>query len=77
MDYKKYFEERDANNPKPKWVYGDRVFGKYKSVPLIGMVIRQTEDGVLVHADLPLKVNKEILNIVSVPMKELKRLVVL
>jgi hypothetical protein len=34
--------------------YGDRVFAKWEGVPLVGMVIRQNEFGVLIHADLPL-----------------------
>ena len=37
-----------------KWNYGDRVFAKWEGVPLVGMVIRQNEFGVLIHADLPL-----------------------
>ena len=74
MNYKDYFEKRDAGLPKPKWVYGDRVFSKYKSVPLVGMVIRQTEDGVLIHSDLPVKIGKVIHNIISVPQRDVKRL---
>ena len=74
MNYKDYFEKRDATLPKPKWVYGDRVFTKYKSVPLVGMVVRQTEDGVMIHSDLPVKVGKVIHNIVTVTPREVKRL---
>jgi hypothetical protein len=74
MNYKDYFEKRDAGLPKPKWVYGDRVFSKYKSVPLVGMVIRQTEDGVMIHADLPVRIGKVIHNIISVPQRDVKRL---
>ncbi len=74
MNYKDYFEKRDAGLPKPKWVYGDRVFSKYKSVPLVGMVIRQNEDGVLIHSDLPVKIGKVIRSIISVPQRDVKRL---
>jgi hypothetical protein len=75
MNYKDYFEKRDAGLPKPKWVYGDRVFSKYKSVPLVGMVIRQTSsDDVLIHSDLPVKIGKGIHNIISVPQRDVKRL---
>jgi hypothetical protein len=48
------FAKRDEHLPKPKWVYGDRVFAKWEGVPLVGMVVRQNEFGVLIHADLPL-----------------------
>lgn len=74
MNYKDYFEKRDAGLPKPKWVYGDRVFAKYKSVPLVGMVIRETEDGVMIHTDLPMKIGKVIHNIISVTPKDIRRL---
>ena len=74
MNYKEYFEKRDADLPKPKWVYGDRVFAKYNSVPLVGMVIRQTEDGVMIHSDLPIKIGKVIHNVISVPQRVVKRL---
>ena len=75
MNYKDYFEQRDAGLPKPEWVYGDRVFGKYKSVPLVGMVIRETEDGVMIPTDLPMKIGKVIHNIISVTPRDIVRLV--
>ena len=73
----KYFEERDANKPKPKWVYGDRVSGKVGGIPVVGQVIREDyieTDLVLVHLDLPINVNGEYRNIVHVPSKGMKRL---
>jgi hypothetical protein len=73
--YKDYFEKRDKDIPKPQYEYGDRVFSYYKSVPLVGMVIRETEEMVLVHSDLPIAVDGEIRSIVSVPVKKTKRLV--
>ena len=75
----KYFEERDKNKPKAKWVYGDRIFGKVlKDVPVVGMVIREDyEDAkqVLVHLDLPVKVGDSLRSVVLVPSKSMKRLV--
>lgn len=57
-----------------KYEYGDRVFSKFSGVPLIGMVIRETEDGVLVHADLPIKLESGIRYVVNVPVKGTKKL---
>jgi hypothetical protein len=76
---KDYFEKRDADKPKAKWVYGDRIFGKVlKDVPVVGMVIREDyEDAkqVLVHLDLPVKVGDSLRSVVLVPSKTMKRLV--
>ena len=76
----KYFEERDKNKPEPKWVYGDRVSGKVLGTPVLGMVIREDyEDpsSVLVHLDLPIKVDGEVRWVVYVPAKGMKRLKVI
>ena len=73
----KYFENRDKDKPKPKWVYGDRVFGKLGKVPVIGMVIREdyTDSSlVLCHLDFPVLIEKEYKWIVCVPSKDMKRL---
>ena len=72
--YKDYFEKRDKDLPKPKWVYGDRVFSYYKSIPLVGMVVRQVDKQVLVHSDLPIVDGKEIRFVIFVPEKKTKRL---
>ena len=79
MNYRDYFEKRDAGLPQPKWVYGDRVFAKFGRIPTIGMVIRETldEEGkktVLMHADLPIKDGKEIRSVISVNPRDVKRL---
>jgi hypothetical protein len=74
---KEQFEKRDENKPKPKWVYGDRVSGRVGGIPVVGSVIREDyieTDLVLVHLDLPIKVNDEYRNIVHVPSKGMKRL---
>lgn len=77
----KYFEERDKDKPKPKWVYGDRVSGKVGKVPVIGMVIRENYDieekTVLVHLDLPVKVEGEVKWVLYVPSKGMKQLKVM
>ena len=89
----KYFEERDANKPKPKWVYGDRVSGKFVVqepiddikfqlvyIPVVGMVIREDyEDSsmVLCHLDLPVKYEGEYKWVMYVPSKGMKRLKVI
>jgi hypothetical protein len=74
---KEYFEKRDANKPKPKWVYGDRVSGKLGKVPVLGMVIREMYDDqsqVLCHLDLPVMDDGTYKWIVYVPAKGMKRL---
>lgn len=73
----KYFAERDANKPAPKWVYGDRVSGMVGGIPVIGSVIREdyNETGiVLCHLDLPINVSGELVHVVKVPAKGMKRL---
>jgi len=77
---KDYFERRDADKPKPKWVYGDRVSSKIGAVPVIGMVIREDyEDSslVLCHLDLPVKDEGEYKWVMRVPSRGMKRLKVI
>jgi hypothetical protein len=77
---KEQFEAREALKPKPKWIYGDRVYGKLDKIPVIGMVIREDyEDSsiVLCHLDLPVKIETEYRWIVRVPSKGMKRLKVI
>jgi hypothetical protein len=74
---KEQFEKRDADKPKPKWVYGDRVSGKLGKIPVMGMVIREDYDDrslVLCHLDLPVKDGEEYRIIVRVPSKGMTRL---
>jgi hypothetical protein len=65
---------------KPKWIIGDRVFGRYKKVPFVGTVgndsLVNPDDGprVSIHLDLPIKVDKEYKLIIFVKPKDLKRL---
>ena len=77
---KEQFEKRDADKPKPKWVYGDRVSGRVNNIPVVGMVIREnyTEpDQVLVHLDLPVKDENEYKWVMRVPSRGMKRLKVI
>ena len=64
-----------SNSVPQKWNYGDRVFAKWEGVPLVGMVIRQNEFGVLIHADLPLG-ETEGRQVVYCNPKTVKKLVV-
>jgi len=76
----KYFEERDAYLPAPKWVYGDRIYGKIGKIPVMGMVIREDYTDrslVLCHLDLPVKVAGVYKWVTIVPSKGMKRLEVL
>lgn len=70
--------EQFAKNAEPQeYNYGDRVFAKFSDVPLVGMVIRQNQSGVLVHADLPVLVDGEIRHVMYCKPKTVKRMVVL
>lgn len=71
--------EQFAKNAKPqKWNYGDRVFAKYENIPIVGMVIRQNEFGVLIHVDLPVALEEGVLkHVVYCNPKTVKKLVVL
>lgn len=72
----KYFAERDKNKPAPRWVYGDRIFGRIGKIPVMGMVIRENYDDasmVLVHLDLPVK-QGEYRWVMNIPSKGMKRL---
>ena len=73
----KYFENRDKDKPKAKWVYGDRVSGKVGKVLVVGMVIREDYNEpelVLCHLDLPVKDGDNYKWIVRVPSRGMKRL---
>ena len=70
-----YFLRRDADLPRPRYQYGDRVFARLGPVPLVGMVIREVQGTVLVHSDLPVRVEEQVRHIVSVPVKTVSRLV--
>ena len=74
---KDYFEARDKDKPAPKWVYGDRVSGKYNKIPVMGTVVREDYEDpslVLCHLDLPVNDEGDCRYIVRVPSKSIKRL---
>lgn len=72
-----YFE---ANRPKPKYKFGDRVEGTYKGTPYVGTAytdnMRNETEGsmVSVHLDLPMKINSQQVNFIRVKYKEIKGL---
>lgn len=73
-----YFEK---HRPKPVWQPGDRVFGRWNKIPFIGTVgcdnMRSESEGprVSVFLDLPIQFNDEIVRIVRVKQRDIKRLV--
>ena len=77
MTLAEYFE---ANRPKPKYKFGDRVEGKYKGIPYIGTAygdnMRNETEGpmVSIHLDLPMKINSVWYNNIRVTYKEIKGL---
>lgn len=77
MTLSEWFALRDKDLPKAKWSYGDRVFAKLASHPLVGYVIREdvSEKTVLVHSDLPIASKSGVRHVVWVPIKTVKRLV--
>ena len=72
-----YFE---ANRPKPKYKFGDRVEGTYMKIPYVGTAytdnMRNELEGpmVSIHLDLPMKVGSEWLYYIRVGYKEIKGL---
>ena len=77
---KDYFEKRDADKPKPKWVSGDRIFGRIGKIPVLGSVVREDYEDpkmVLCMLDLPVSIEGIVKSVVLVPSKSMKRLVVL
>ena len=72
-----YFERRDADLPRPQYDSGDRVSGHWNQIPFVGTVVRETAPLVMIHADLPIKHNGTVHNIISPRLKDIKRLVVI
>jgi len=72
-----YFE---ANRPKPKYAFGDRVEGTYMGIPYVGSAytdnMRNELEGpmVSIHLDLPMKINNSWLTMIRVKYKEIKGL---
>lgn len=73
-NYAEYFAARDADKPKPKFNYGDRVFGHWNRIPFIGSVIREEDKIVLVQTDLPVKHEEQLHNILKLARMDVKLL---
>lgn len=70
-NYAEYFEARDPKT-NHKFEYGNRVFGKWNKIPFIGMIIREEDKDVLVHADLPVKYDKQYNSILRLNRNDVK-----
>jgi hypothetical protein len=71
-----YFEK---NAYKPKYFLGDRVYGKFHSIPFIGTVgndrvINLDGPEITIHLDLPMKHNGELKNFIIVKHKDIKQI---
>jgi hypothetical protein len=66
------------NAYKPKYFLGDRVYGKFHSIPFIGTVgndrvINLDGPEITIHLDLPMKYNGELKNFIIVKHKDIKQ----
>ena len=68
-----YFNRREQ--PKTKFNYGDRVFGRKDRVPFMGTVQREIGSMVMIHTDLPINFEGEVCNIITVKQSDIERLV--
>ena len=72
-----YFE---ANRPKPRYKFGDRVEGTYMKIPYVGTAYtdnqRNETEGVKVsiHLDLPMKLDGVYVNHIRVQYKDIRGL---
>ena len=77
MNLAEYFE---ANRPKPKYNFGDRVEGTYQGIPYVGTAygdnMRSELEGpmVSIHLDLPMKIDSVWHNNIRVTYKQIKGL---
>ena len=67
------------NAYKPKYFLGDRVYGKFHSIPFIGTVgndrvINFDGPEITIHLDLPMKYNGELKNFIIVKHKDIKQI---
>ena len=76
MNLAEYFE---ANRPKPKYKFGDRVEGTYKKIPWVGTAytdnMRNETEGPMcnIHLDLPLRVKDQpYVNYIRVGYKNIR-----
>ena len=73
-NYAEYFAARDADKPKPKFNYGDRVFGHWNKIPFVASVIREEDKNVVVQTDLPVKHDEQLHNILKLARMDVKLL---
>ena len=64
---------------KPKYFLGDRVHGKWNSIPFVGTigndrVIDNTGPQIIVHLDLPIVFDKQVYNLIIVKHKDVKQI---
>jgi len=68
-----YFNRKEQ--PRPKFKYGERVFGRKEKMPFVGTVMREIESMVLIHTDLPVVMEGTICNVLTVKRTDIERLV--
>ena len=68
-----YFNRKEQ--PRARFKYGDRVFGRREQVPFVGTVQREIGSMVMIHTDLPVLFEGQVCNIVSVKRSDIIKLV--
>ena len=68
-----YFNNKEQ--PRAKFKYGDRVFGRKERVPFVGTVQREVGALVMILTDLPVVFEGNICNVLSVKQSDIIRLV--
>lgn len=68
-----YFNRKEQ--PRARFKYGDRVFGRKEKVPFIGTVQREVGALVMILTDLPVVFEGEVCNVLSVKQSDIIRLV--
>ncbi len=64
---------------KPTWYIGDRVFGRFNKIPFIGtvgndrLVSELVGPEVVIHLDLPMKVDNKYKSFIIVKHKDIKQ----
>ena len=69
-----YFANRDKDLPKAKFYIGDRIFGMWNKIPVVGSVLRDVEGEVMIQSDLPVKFKNSYQTILSLKQKDVKLL---
>ena len=68
-----YFNNKEQ--PRAKFKYGDRVFGRKERVPFVGTVQGEVGALVMILTDLPVVFEGNICNVLSVKQSDIIRLV--